>query len=150
MRSIVSRSSASLGCISETSEPPQPLGIRNRSIRRRRRRQDEELRLTEATLLRAELGALAERAAVRLLADERDPLRPQLGSDPAQPLRRTREIGATQITRSAGRAQRRVRHAETVGRQLLLLLRREQPRREPRVIEQPPEVVARVGEMRAG
>ena len=62
----------------ELGEPPQPVGIRDGCVRGRGRGQYEEPDVVDRALLRAELGALAERAAVGLLADERDRSRTQL------------------------------------------------------------------------
>src|SRR5207248_1329243 len=58
------------GAAGELAEPAQTLAPWNRRIRGGGGRQDEELRLAERARLHAELGAFAERAAVRLLADE--------------------------------------------------------------------------------
>src|SRR5205085_9107663 len=44
-------------------EPPQPLRVRDRRIRGRRRREDEQADVLDRPQLRPELGALAERAA---------------------------------------------------------------------------------------
>jgi hypothetical protein len=50
------------------------------------------LRVREPALLDAEFGALAERTAVRLLPDERDPLRFELARDALQPSSGTRKV----------------------------------------------------------
>jgi len=66
---------------------------------------------------------------------------------PLQPFGRALEIGAPEIAGSRRRAVRRVRDADAFGQQLELLGRLIQPRREARRIQEPPEVVARVGEV---
>ena len=91
--------------------------------------------------------ARAERPAVGLLADERDRSGAELEGDAPEPVGRIREVGTTQVARPGGRAGGRVRRADAVVEQLELLARLEQPRREPRVVEQAPEIVARVGEV---
>ena len=58
--------------VEEGLKPAQPLGPRHGRVRRRGRGKHEERRLAEAALLQPELGPLAERAAVGLLADEAD------------------------------------------------------------------------------
>src|SRR5204863_3708317 len=97
-----------------------------------------------------ELRPLAERAAVRLLADEREPSRLELPRDPLEAFRRAREVGAAQIARPRSRPVRRVRHADALPQELELLRRLVEPRGEPRRVQQPPEVVARVREVRMG
>ena len=96
------------------------------------------------------VGPLAERAAVRLLADERDRQRRELAGDALQALGRAGEVGAPQVARARRRAERRVRDAVAERGQLELLLRREQTRGQAGVVEQAPEVVARIREVRAG
>src|SRR5207302_10016784 len=53
----------------ELLEPAQPLGPRHGRVCRSSRREHEETRVLEPARLQAELGALAERAPIRLLAD---------------------------------------------------------------------------------
>ena len=64
--------------------------------------------------------------------------------------RRAREVGAAQVARARRRAVRGVRDADPELEQLELLVRLVEPRREAGVVEQPPEVVARIREVRAG
>jgi hypothetical protein len=125
----------------------QPLGPRHGRVRGRGRREHEERRLAEAALLRPEIGALAEGAAVGLLADEADRPRPQLERDPLEPLGRAREVAAAQVAGARRRPVRRVRDADPELEQLELLARVEEPRREAGRVEEAPEVVARVGEV---
>ena len=97
--------------------------------------------------MRAELGALAERAAVGLLADEADRPRLQLERDPLQPLGRAREVGAPEVAGAGGRPVRGVGDAEPELQQLELLARLVEARREARGVQEPPEVVARIREV---
>src|SRR5262249_60740146 len=98
----------------ELLEPALALEPRDRRVRRRGRREHEEPGVTEPPRLNAKLGPLVERPAVSLLADESDPFRPQLVRDLPQTLRRTGEVGATEVARSRRRPSRRVRHADAV------------------------------------
>src|SRR4029453_10597594 len=111
-------------------------------------RQDEETRRAERSLLDAEVSALPERAAVCLLADERNPRGLELAGEPLEPLRAAGEVPAAKVRRARRRPVRGVRHADAVVERLPLLLRHEQPSREPRRMEEPPEVVARIREVR--
>ena len=70
----------------------------------------------------------------------------QLAGDPLEP--RAVEVAAAQVARAGRRAVRGVRDAVAELEERELLLRIEEPRREARVVEQPPEVVARVREVR--
>ena len=96
------------------------------------------------------LGACAERAAVRLLADERDRARPELEGDAPQVVFGAGEVDAAEVARPWCRAGGCVRDADAELEQLELLSWLEQPRREPGVVEQSPEVVARVREVGVG
>src|SRR5205823_1140909 len=89
---------------------------------------------------------LAERAAVRLLADEADPSRFVLARNLLDSL--AVEVAAAQIAGAGRRAIRRVRDPDPLPQHLELLARRVQPRREAGSVQQPPEVVARVREVR--
>src|SRR5207248_4807485 len=131
-------------------KPAEPLVPRHGGIRGRGRWEHEEPRLAEATVLQAELGSLAERAAVGLLADERDEARAQLDCEPLEPRRRVREVGAAQVARAARRPAGGVRQADAVAQRLELLVGTQRARREARFVEQPPEVVPRVREVGAG
>ena len=128
----------------------QPLRVGNGRVRRRCRREHEEHRLPQPPLLETVLGTLAEGAAVRLLADEPDRQRMQLEAQPFQPIGRPGEVPRAQVARARRRPQRRVRQADPVAQDLELLRGIDQTRREPRLVEQPPEIVPRVGEMRLG
>ena len=77
--------------------------------------------VAERPLLHAELGPLAERAAVRLLADEREPPRLELARDPLEPLGRAGEVAAAQVARAGRRSVRRVRDADALAQELELL-----------------------------
>src|SRR5439155_26154624 len=106
-------------------------------------------RLAESALLRPELRALAERAAVGLLAHERDPPRLELVRDPLESRGRAGEIGLPQIARAGRRAAGCIRDADSVVEELELLRRLEQARRQSCRVQEPPEVVARIREVRA-
>ena len=84
----------------QRAEPAQPLVPRHGRVCRRRRRKHEERRLAEPAFLEAVLRALAERAAVRLLADERDHARPQLAREPLEPLGAAGEVAGCAGRRS--------------------------------------------------
>ena len=99
-------------------------------------------------LLQAVLRALAERAAVGLLADERDRARPELGRKPLEPLGRAREVGRPQVAEPGV-----VRAAAFVSPMPYRSTSNcsagdDEPRREPGLVQQPPEVVPRVREVR--
>jgi hypothetical protein len=133
----------------ERAKPAEALGVRNGSVGRRGRGQDEESYVVDRALLRTELGALTEHSAVGLLADERDCDRAQVERDASEPFGRAREIAAAEIARARCRPVGGIRDPDGEARQVELLARIEQAWRESRFVEQPPEVVARVGEMRA-
>jgi hypothetical protein len=128
----------------ELTEPRQALLPRHRRVRGRGGREHEEPGVAERALLHAELGALAERAAVGLFADERDPAR----VDALETVDRSREVGAAQVAGPCGRALRGVRQADPLLQQLELLGRLVEPGGETGRVQQPPEIVARVGEVR--
>ena len=92
-------------------------------------------------------GALAERAAVGLLADEADRPWLQLERDPLQAFRGAREVAAPEVAGAGGRPVRGVGGADPELQQLELLARLVEARREARSVQEPPEVVARVGEV---
>ena len=73
--------------------------------------------------------------------------RAELARDALEPVCRTGEVGAAQVAGPRRRAWRGVRDADAEAKKLELLGRLEQPRREPAVVEQPPEVVPRVREV---
>jgi hypothetical protein len=70
-----------------------------------------------------EAWAAAERAAVRLLADESEPLRLQVAGDSLEALRGAREVAAPQVAGAGRRAVRGVRDADPLFEQRELLLR---------------------------
>ena len=72
----------------------------------------------------------------------------ELERDPLQTLGRAGEVGLTQVAGAGRRAVRGVRDADPEPEQLELLARLVETRREPRRVQQPPEVVARVREVR--
>ena len=90
----------------------------------------------------------AERASVGLLADERDCSRPEARREAAQALDAAGEVRTAEIRRPTCRPERGVRQPEPVADQGLLLLGRHETRGEVGGVEQPPEVVARVREVR--
>ena len=67
---------------------------------------------------------------------------------PNEPLGRSREVGAAEVAGARCRPEGGVRQADPVSRRLELLARLEQARRQAGRVEQPPEVVARVREVR--
>ena len=87
-------------------------------------------------------------APVRLLADEADRTRPQLVGQPLEPLRAAGEVALAQVRRAARRPVRRVRDPDSEPQDVDLLGGVHQARREAGGVQQPPEVVARVGEVR--
>ena len=132
----------------ERAEPLEPLGVGNGGVRGRGRGEDEEADVADRPLLGTELGTDAKDAAVGLLADERDRSRAQLERDSLEPLGRAREVGPAEIARTGGRASGGVRQPDPEAESLELLARLERSRCEAGVVEQPPEIVARVREMR--
>ena len=137
------------GQAGQLTEPAQPLLPRHGSVRGRRRRQHEEPRLAERRSCTPSSGRSPNVPAVRLLADERDPRRAERRARAFEPLRRAGEVGAAEVARAGRRPRRRVRRADPVLEQLELLRGLELPRREAGRVQQPPEVVARIREVRA-
>ena len=107
--------------VEEGLKPAQPLLPRHGRVGGRGRGQHEERRLAEAALLQPELGPLAERAAVGLLADEPDRARLELARDPLEPLGRAGEVAPAEVARAGRRAVGGVRDADPVVEQLELL-----------------------------
>jgi len=68
----------------------------------------------------------------------------KLPGDSREAVGRVCEVGAAEVAGARGGAEGRVREAEPVPRQIELLGGREQTWREPRVVEEAPEVVARI------
>jgi len=101
------------------TEPPETRGVRDRSVRGGGRREDEETGVAERSILRPVVGALAERAAVGLLADECDPAWPELAGDVAEAVGGAREVGAAQVARPWRRAGGRVGRADAVLEELV-------------------------------
>ncbi len=132
----------------ERAEPEEPLAEGDGSVRGRGRGEDEERGLHERAQLRPELGPLAEGAAVGLLADEGERERPQLAREPGEPA--GVEVAAVQVAGAGRRAVGGVRDAVAELEELELRRRVDQPRREAGVVQQPPEVVARIGEVGVG
>ena len=134
--------------IPEFPEPAQPVLPRDGCVCGRGRGEDEECGLAQPSRLRAELRALAEGAAIGLLPHEPDRARAQLERDPLQALGGTGEIGPAEVAGAGSRPRGRVRDPEAEREQFGLLARLEATRCEPGRVEQPPEVVARVREVR--
>src|SRR5581483_12419935 len=110
---------------------------------RRRRRQDVEADAgAERARLRAELGPLPEEAAVGLLADERDRVRREVEREPLEPC--AVEVAAAQVAGAGRRPVGGVRDPVAERQELELLGRVEAARREAAVVQEAPEVVARV------
>src|SRR5207247_5998678 len=101
--------------------PAQPLSIRNRRVRRRRGRQDEQPGISERPNLRSELRPVAEGSAVRLLADERECPRIEVARESAETLGRAHEVTPPEIAGALRRAVRGIRQpdAELEQRELL-------------------------------
>ena len=135
--------------LAEGPEPVQPLLPRHRGVGRRGRREHEEGRASQPPFLRAEHRPLRERTPVGLLADEPDRPRAKLGGELREPCGGAREVGTTEIARARSRPGSRVRHPPAVRQELVLLGRLEQPGREAGHVQEPPEVVARIGEVGA-
>jgi hypothetical protein len=100
--------------------------------------------------LLAEAGALTERSPVRLLADEPDPGGPELERQALESLGAPREVGAAKVGRARRRAVGGVRDPDAVVEGFPLLVRVELAWREADGVQQPPEVVPRVREVRRG
>src|SRR5256714_10259385 len=92
---------------------------------------------------------MPEAAGYRLLADEAEPRRSELAGDPLEALGRARKVAAKQVTRAGCRPVGGVRHADSLLEQEELLFGRVETGRQLSRVEQAPEVVARVREMRA-
>ena len=129
-------------------EPLQPLDVRNRGVRGRRRRQHEEPRRRRAS------GSAGRARAGRRTRRGRPPCRrtrSPAAAARAPPLEAGRvEVAAPQVARAGRRPVRGVRDADAELEQGELLLRVVEPRREAAVVQKPPEVVARIREMRGG
>src|SRR5581483_11258935 len=107
-----------------------------------------ETRPPDHANLRPEAGPVGPESTVGLLANERDGARAHRTHAILESV--AVEVAATQVARSRSRAVRGVRQPVSQLEKRELLLRLVEPRREPRVVEQPPEVVARVREVRCG
>src|SRR3954470_3516277 len=136
------------GEIVERSKPAQALFVGHGGVRGGGRRKDEEVRLAQAALSQAVLGPLAKRAVVGRLADEGDDGRREVRRQTLEPLRRPGEVRTAQFTAPLRRPVGGIREPEPEVGQRPLLIGRVQTRREPRLVEEPPEVVPRVGEVR--
>ena len=145
----VSRRRATGDQLGQALEPAQPFLPGNGCVCRRGRREHEQRRIAEPALLQAVLGPLAERAAVGLLADERDHARPELTGELLEPFGAAGEISRAEVARAGSRAEGGVRDADAERKQVELLGRVEQARGQPGGMEQAPEVVARVREVGA-
>ena len=97
--------------ITKSPEPAEPLLPRDRGVRGRRRREDEEQRLARAPLLQAVLGSLAEHTLVGGLSDEADGAGPELCRDRLEPLAGAFEVGGAEVSRAAGRPARGIRQS---------------------------------------
>ena len=93
----------------QLAKATQPLGVRDGGVRRRGRGQDEQPRRPERPQLGPELGPLAERTAVGLLADERDGT--WCAARGCALEGRPVEVAAPQVARTGRRPVRGVRHA---------------------------------------
>ena len=111
-----------------------------------RSREHEERGVSQPPLLEPVLRALAKHALVGGLADEGDDARSDLGHEDLEAFAGAREIRGAKVTRAAGRPSGRVRQADAEREKVVLLSRLENPGREARGMQQPPEVVARIGE----
>src|SRR5204862_2598759 len=105
--------------------------------------------LLQAALVLAELRRpLAERAAVGLLADECDPGVAEVVGDRLETRRRAVEVAAAKVARALRRPVRGIREADPVAERSVLLGRLEHAVGEAGGVQEAPEVIARVGEMR--
>ena len=134
----------------EGTEPPEAFGVGHCGVRGRGGGQDEEPGLAELLPLQAKLGPLAERAFVRRLADERDGARPKVAGEEGEPLGGAGEVAAAEVSGPPRRPLSRVREAEPEIEERELLGGLKEPRGEACFFEQAPEVVPRIGEVRAG
>jgi hypothetical protein len=73
----------------------------------------------------------------------------KLPGDSREAVGRVCEVGAAEVAGAGSGAEGCVREAEPVPRQIELLAGREQAGSEARVVEEAPEVVPRIGEVRA-
>jgi len=94
------------------------------------------------------LRARAEGALVGGLPDERDDTRFELPRDRLDALAGAFVVRRPQVAGAAGRPASRVREPDPEVQESELLVRLEEPRRESGRIQQPPEVVTRIGEVR--
>ena len=101
-----------------------------------------------ASLLETVLASPAEDARVGGLPDERDHVRAVRARDLREPLGAPDEVPLPEIARASRRPSRRVRQADPEAEELVLLLRLQQTRCESGRMEQTPEVVARIREVR--
>ena len=134
----------------ELRKPAQPLRVGDRGVRGGSRGQHEELRAGQAGGLQTELNSAAERPGVRGLADEGENARGEFFRDPCQPLSRPREVCAAEVADAARRPRGGIRQPIAQLEERPLLVGAKQPRRQPRVSEEPPEVVSRIGEVMTG
>lgn len=130
-------------------EPPQPLVPRHGRVRGGRGGQDEQRRLREPTRLKPVLRPLAERPAIRLLSDEGDHAGVQLPGERLEALCASHEVTRAEIARTGRRPVGGVRDADPERQQVELLRRLEETGRETRLVQEPPEVVARICEVGA-
>src|SRR4029077_854131 len=87
-------------------------------------------------------------AAVRLLPDERDHSRPKRARELLEPLDAAGEIAGSEVAGAWRGAVGRVGDADSEREQVELLGGVEEPRRQPDGVEQAPEVIAGVREVR--
>ena len=96
------------------------------------------------------IRTLPEDALIGGLADERDGAQRGICADLLEALECASEVPGPQIARATGRPPGCVREPDAEREKLMLLARLEKAGREPNCVEQAPEVVARVREVRGG
>ncbi len=94
------------------------------------------------------LRPIAKRPAIGLLADERDHAGPERAGERLEPFGTPLEVACPEVSGAGRRAVGGIRDADSESQQLELLGRLEEARREAGLMQQAPEVVPGIGEVR--